>query len=519
MPPDATLPGPAHRILPDIPADGRRPLAAVALAWLALFAAFAQDWAAMADQWWNSSTYTHILLIPPILGWLVWQRKEQLAALTPSAWWPGLIGFSGAMLLWVLGAFAGFDLIRQTGADLTLVFAALTLLGPRVGRALAFPLSYMLFLVPFGDELVPQLQLVTARLTIWLVQLTGVPARIDGVFISTPAGLFEVAEACSGVKFLIAMIAFGVLACHVCFLSWRRRAAFMVLAVVAPVLANGVRAWGTIYLAQRFGADMATGVDHIVYGWVFFALVIALVIGIGWRFFDRAAGAPLVDLSAIQGSRRLAGLSRLTMASHKALAAMAAILIAGNAWAFVADRLSAPLPVQIFLPEVSGWSRMDYTPKVWWAPRAGGADHRLLGRYTDGKGHVVDVFLAVYAGQSEGREAGGFGEGALTPGSDWAWLAPGIGPDDAHSDRLLATNGVERLAQTQYHTGALVTGSNMQLKLANIADRLLLRPRATMLLILSVEKGGGPPPDQSIAAFRTATGPAGIWMDRIAGIR
>ncbi|MFX9969656.1 archaeosortase/exosortase family protein, partial [Acinetobacter baumannii] len=73
--------------------------------------------------------------------------------------------------------------------------AALTLLGPRVAAALLFPLGYMLFLVPFGDEMIPLLQTVTARLTMVFLAISQVPATIDGVFITTPGGYFEVAEA------------------------------------------------------------------------------------------------------------------------------------------------------------------------------------------------------------------------------------------------------------------------------------------------------------------------------------
>jgi exosortase len=102
----------------------------------------------------------------------------------------------------------------------------------------------MLFLVPFGDELIPALQTVTARIVMVLLHLAGIPATLDGVFITVPAGYFKVAEACSGVKFLIAMIAYGVLVCQVCFRSWPRRVAFMALSLVVPILANGVRAWG-----------------------------------------------------------------------------------------------------------------------------------------------------------------------------------------------------------------------------------------------------------------------------------
>lgn len=516
MPPELTLPAPANTV----PLAWRRPLVAWACAALALMTLFAQDWAEMAGQWWNSSTYNHVLLVPPILGWLVWQRWPQLRLLEPSPWWPGLVLFGLALLGWVLGAFAGFSLLRQAGAVALQVACVLVVFGPRIGWALAFPLGYMAFLVPFGDELIPPLQTITARLTTDLVHLSGIPAAIDGVFIDTPAGLFEVAEACSGIKFLIAMIAFGVLAAHVCFLNPFRRLAFLALCVVVPVLANGVRAWGTIAIAQVRGVDSARGIDHVVYGWFFFGIIMALVIGLAWKFFDRPAGAPLLDPEAIKLSSVLNRLSARTIALPVALALMATLALAAQAWANAADQLDAPLPRQIHLPEVSGWHRVDYNPEIAWQPRATGAEHRLLGRYANAAGQSVDVFLALYSGQSEGREAGGFGEGALTPNSPWAWRADGPPAPDGHSERLLAKGEVERLAETYYRTGNLLTGSNMHLKLANISDRLWLRERPTVLLILSSEgRPGGGEQEAAVRTFRQSVGPLGAWVDAVAQVR
>lgn len=513
--PDLTL----QLMAPPLPAAWRRPLGALAAVLLALFALFAADWAEMAGQWWNSSTYNHVLLVPPILAWLVWQRWPELQRLDPSPWWPGLVLFGAALFLWVLGAFAGFSLVRQAAVVGMTGAAVLALLGPRIGAGLAFPLAYMVFLVPFGDELIPLLQTVTARLTIALVHLSGVPAAIDGVFIDTPAGLFEVAEACSGIKFLIAMIALGVLVGHVCFRSWARRAAFLGVCVVVPVLANGVRAWGTIYAAQFVGAARAGGLDHIIYGWFFFAAVIALVLAIGWRFFDRPADASLVDVAALQASPLLRRLAGLQLGQGRLLVGMALLTLAGQGWAWAADRLDAPVPRQIVLSAVPGWHRVDYRPALWWEPRAQGANHRLLGRYADANGNEVDVFFALYSGQSEGREAGGFGEGALTPGSGWAWRADGPPLAAGRSERLLGRGQVERLAETYYRTGPLLTGSNMRLKLANIADRLLLRERTTALLILSSESRPGRDPQAALAAFRAAAGPLPRWIDSMAAGR
>ena len=498
------------------PAPWRAASVRLGLTWLALIACFHADWSAMAGQWWNSSTYTHILVVPAIVVWLVWTRAPQLGLLSPRPWWPGLLFFAAAALLWLLGQFAGFSTASQAGAVAMLIAAALALFGPKAGTGMAFPLAYMAFLVPFGDELVPALQLITAKLTIALVGISGVHAAIDGVFIETPVGLFEVAEACSGVKFLIAMVAFGVLVAGVCFRSWPRRIAFLALAVVLPILANGVRAWATIFVAQYVGAEKATGFDHLIYGWIFFAVVMTVTLALAWKFFDRAADDPMLDAAAIERSPLLTTLERRSMTSIAALAALFGLAILVVAWASAADRLRAPLPAQIAFPEVPGWQRVTYAPRVWWEPHARGAERRLLGRYRDAEGRQVDMFLAIYASQDEGKEAGGFGEGALAPGTPWAWISPGPEAAEAKSDRLLGADRQGRLAQTSYRTGDVLTGSNLRLKLANIADRVVLRARPTMLLILSSEE---PHAEASLRAFRASVGPLGPWMDRVAGLR
>jgi exosortase len=146
----------------------------------------------------GSSTYNHILLVPAILVWLVSLRWAALRQIAPQGWWPGLVLFAGAAFLWMLGDFAGFSLVTQTACVLMLQASFLALMGPRLAAALLFPLAYMLFLVPFGDELIPILQIVTARIVMVLLHLAGIPAALDGVFITTPAGYFKVAEACSG---------------------------------------------------------------------------------------------------------------------------------------------------------------------------------------------------------------------------------------------------------------------------------------------------------------------------------
>ena len=295
----ATLPQPASA--PAI--DGwRAHLSALGLIAAAILALFHRDVIGMVSIWWNASTFGHCLFVPLLIGWLVQQRLPGLRQLQPVAWAPGLLWLGAGAFAWLLGAAAGVALFRHGALVVMLQGATIALLGPAVARALLFPLFYAFFMVPFGEELVPPLQLLTARLSMLLLDLTGVPAHLEGIFITTPTGYFEVAEACSGAKFLIAMAAYGVLVCNVCFRSWRRRILFLTGALGLSILANGVRAYATILVAHLTTVDAAVGFDHVVYGWVFFAIIMIVVMAVAWPFFDRKPGDPWFDPRALQAT-------------------------------------------------------------------------------------------------------------------------------------------------------------------------------------------------------------------------
>ena len=295
----------------------------LAIAWLALAIATLAEWRAMGHQWWNIDTYNHILLVPGIIGWLVWLRREDLAKVSPEAWWPGLLGLLAGLAVCLVGRVLEINLVAQVGVIVAGGAAVTAILGLRAALVLAFPLSFALFLVPFGDELIPALQAFTARMTVALTHLSGVPAAIDGLFIDTPAGRFVVAEECSGVKFLIAMTALTTLVAWTGFSRWRPRILLVLGAATLSVLANGVRAWGTIFVAQYVGIEKAGGFDHIVYGWVFFALVIAAVLGIAWRFFDREPQDAGLTADEV-GTLSLVSYERLSIAPNPALLAILA---------------------------------------------------------------------------------------------------------------------------------------------------------------------------------------------------
>ncbi|KUR79359.1 exosortase A [Novosphingobium sp. Fuku2-ISO-50] len=490
-----------------MPAHWRTPLGQLAAVWLGLIVLFFPDWSAMAGQWWGSSTYNHILLIPPILGWLIAQRRREVLRLTPVGWWPGLIVFAGAGLLWLLGDFAGLSVVRQLAVVIMAQASLAAILGPEVVAGLLFPLFYMLFLVPMGDELIPFLQTLTARLTMVFLGLAHVPATIEGVFITTPAGYFEVAEACSGVKFLIAMVAYGALVGNVCFLRWSRRAAFMAVSVVVPILANGLRAFGTIWIAGWYGIRFASSFDHVFYGWVFFAVVMALCMAVGWRFFDRSVESAMIDPEAITARSLVRRLRVMRLSGSIAMPVMLAIALAFIGWGGAASWLTAKLPEGTRLPAIEGWEPVATDDGVNWTPLYGGSDRHVRMRFRNAAGDTVDVAFALYANQGKGHEAGGFGQGALPLGSHWAWERPGPAVGVAKSDVIQAPGPERRLCLTWYRSGDLLTGSNLALRLHVMVDHLLLRRQATAVLILSVSDRLDHDPAAALTAFIAAAGP------------
>ncbi len=336
MPPEpAAILAPTASLSSRIPAAWRAPLLALAAAWLALITVTAQSWGEMLHQWWNIDTYNHLLLVPFIIGWLVALKEDELALMTPRPFLPGLALVAAALALWWAGRTLGINLIAHAGAVGALQGAVIAVLGLRVSLLLALPLCFASFLVPFGDEIVPPLQFITADIAIALTHWSGVPASIEGIYINTPAGLFIVAEACSGVKFLVAMVTLGVLVCFTRFASWRRRVAFLAACIIVPILANGVRAWATIYVAQYIGAEKAGGFDHIVYGWVFFAIVVAAMLAGAWRWFEREpehygwTGEALAGwgwVARVEARTLAPTAAALTIAASAAIAALAAML-------------------------------------------------------------------------------------------------------------------------------------------------------------------------------------------------
>ena len=237
--------------------------------------------------WWNYPTYSHCFLILPISGWLLWRIRPQLAQLTPVVAPKILFAVPFILLIWLAGNFGTMNEARQFAVISLLEIVIFTLLGPRIFRAVLFPVLYLYFLVPFGQYLIPPMQQFATAFTDAGLSLLGVPHYTEGTTIELANGRFEIAEACAGLRFLIATVALGVLFAHVTYRRWHKIALFMIACIVVPLIGNGLRCLGIIELAHLTNNQLAVGADHLVYGWIFNTAILLVLLVVGLRFRDQ----------------------------------------------------------------------------------------------------------------------------------------------------------------------------------------------------------------------------------------
>lgn len=262
-------------------------LLALAIGLLLLCWLFFPEGRAAVEVWNASTAYSHCYLILPMTLYLL---RERWAVLRTIGATPEPIVTLAAVpiaIAWLVAERLGFMEGRQLAAIASIELFLCAVLGRRLFWQLSGPLLFLFFLVPFGAFLTPMLQRFTAAFSITGLNLLGIPNFSDGFTIETPSGVFFVAEACAGLRFLIAAIAFGVFYALLNYTSPTRRACFMAASIVVPIIANGFRALGIIVLGQILGSAEAAAADHIIYGWLFFTIVMLLLIAGGQIFREQ----------------------------------------------------------------------------------------------------------------------------------------------------------------------------------------------------------------------------------------
>jgi exosortase A len=249
-------------------------------------AVYFNTYLSMGQIWWRSETFSHGFLIFPIAAWLIWRNRAELlqSPLAPDL--RALLPLLAVVAGWAVARSVDVLVVEQFAAVLMLPVLVWLCLGLRAVWVLAFPLAFMLLAVPVGEFLIYPMMRFTAAFTVNAVRMTGIPVFWDGMFFTLPSGNWNIVEGCSGVRYIIASVTLGVLYAYLTYHSYWRRAAFILAACIVPVFANGMRAFIIVMLGHFSNMKIATGVDHLIYGWVWFGIVMFFLFWVGGFFRD-----------------------------------------------------------------------------------------------------------------------------------------------------------------------------------------------------------------------------------------
>jgi exosortase A len=380
-----------RRKLEDIAADTRAIVPTCGAVLLSLFALgflFWHDAIGAVDVWIVSPTFNHCFLIIPLCFFLIWTRRNQIADLEPRPDYRALIFIVPLTVAWLVLSIMSVLELEQF-LVLTIVQCMIFgMLGGEYYRRLLGPFLYLYFLVPSGAILIPALQAFTAKFAVAGLHVLGIPVFSNGAIIDIPAGTFAVAEACAGLRFLIASVAFGVFFSFLTYRSFARRAIFIALSIVIPVIANGFRALGLIAAAQWVGSANAVMADHLIYGWVFFSAVLVLLIFVGQRFSDEEVRSPA-------RLRHAKAVVRLPNKAVVAIFGLSLVLAALGPALQAALRPAAKGTELTALPPVNPpWMR-DLAGRQTWTPLVTGAAQAFQDRW-QADGLYFDRYVAVY---------------------------------------------------------------------------------------------------------------------------
>jgi exosortase A len=271
------------------------PVLAFAAVVSAVLATYVGTLLSMASTWASSDTYGHGFAVLPAALWLVYRQRRELAATEPRVCWGGLPLLGAFVTTWMLGRWCDVAVLEQASLLAMVPAALLLVLGREYLARIAFPAGFALLAVPVGDFLLSPLMSVTAAGAVALLHGSGIESYRDGWIIATPAGRFVVAEACSGLRYLIASFATGLLFAHLFLRGLGRQLAFVALAVGVPLLGNIVRAWMIIALAGPAGTRLVVGADHLLHGCLMFLVFMVPVLAVGLLLAGRQPSPPRGD--------------------------------------------------------------------------------------------------------------------------------------------------------------------------------------------------------------------------------
>jgi exosortase A len=476
-----------------IPKHWQPPLLGIIVITLLCIAVFWETWHSIVSIWIRSDTYTHGFIVAPVSIWLIWIRRRIYLNLQAVPFLPALflVGFCG--FLWLTS-----DLVHVLGMKQFAVIGILTgsywcILGNHITQKLLFPFCFLFLMAPFGEDFVPLLMEYTATFVVGMIRLTGMSVYREGLHFTLTSGSWSVVDACSGIRYLLSSITLGAVYMYLNYTSYLKRTVFMLASILVPILANGLRGYMIVMIGHLSDMKLATGVDHIIYGWVFFGLVMLLLFYVGSFWHDPPPETTTVEdalhLQNIQGKPHFWQALTLTM-------------LCLSIWSPTSYWMSSRQGVYVEIPEaldklsIPNWE-LTSIPDWGWEPNFQGVVAKSSYYLTNGK-QTIGVYIGNFGDETAGELVNS--QNVLIPKKDDKWSivhndvigvdwSPGV--SSAVEETALVSRNRTLLVFRWYRIGNENTASSYYAKLLQLFKRLSgnTSPELQMVLFTETEQG------------------------------
>ena len=240
---------------------------------------YASVFSSLVRQWASDDNYSHGFFVLPLAAYFAWERRRALASAPVSGGMAGLFLLVGGLVVWAAGIL-GSDLFLTRVSMIGVAAGAIWFVwGQRHVRILAFPLLFLLLMIPLPailfNQLAFPLQLFASRVGESVIVTAGIPVLREGNVLHLPGATLEVAEACSGIRSLVSLVMLGIVLGYFTGQRTGGRTVLALAAVPIAIVANAARVAGTALAAEWVGPEAAQGFFHTFSGWLMFVVAFA----------------------------------------------------------------------------------------------------------------------------------------------------------------------------------------------------------------------------------------------------
>ncbi|HEC05347.1 MAG TPA: VPLPA-CTERM-specific exosortase XrtD [Thiolapillus brandeum] len=410
----------------------------------------------MVHRWTVSEEYGYGFLIPPLVLFLIWQKKDKLSQMKFEGSWAGVALVAASLMLFLLGHLATLYVVMQYALVFTLYGLVLSLTGWRVVKELWAPLLLLLFMIPLPNflfqNLSAELQLISSRLGVAVIRMLGISVYLEGNVIDLGTYKLQVVEACSGLRYLFPLMTLSFISVYFFKAAAWKRAVVFLSSIPITVLMNSFRIGVIGILVEFWGKEQAEGFLHDFEGWVVFMACIVLLLvemrlltlfGKDKRPFSEVFGIdfPEEPPEDVEPRRRTVP-SPLVVSISLLVVALASVNALGQRDEIEPSRADfAEFPLHL-----GSWKgRVDRLDRVYLDALK--LDDYTIINYSDGGRWPISFYTAYYASQKTGESA--HSPRSCIPGGGWlikdhkVVRLPGIraGKDVLEVNRLLIRKG------------------------------------------------------------------------------